>query len=414
MLFIYEGNSLKSGVYKIVNLINNRIYIGSAKEFKGRWKQHYYSLKANKHSNKFLQSDYNKCGEDAFRFEVIEVTSKDKKERLLLEEEYILKFYDKGQMCYNLCNRAVSREGCSSADSTSTRQKKSSSMKAAWKKMSPETKKRRSELISLAHSTQEAKDRNKKKWVEQNMQQYSGIIAGWNKGMKLPQCSGDKHHMYGKKHSEQTIEKIKKTMHDSDKSAWNKGVTGYKMPPCSDETKEKLRIANIGKKLNSEHKQKISESKKGKNSGKSSTSSKTYDGFILTSPSGDRYTKIECLTEFAKNNNLNMKCLWKLIKGKTKSTRGWKLTEEKIMDKEDELAKEVVNKDSELKEIFIDFVGRRLQPDNGEVTVEMCVEVFAQEFPEFLLLVAQENFLRGYSQCMKDVENAPEHEQPEA
>lgn len=83
-------------------------------------------------------------------------------------------------------------------------------------------------------------------------------------------------------------------------------------------------------------------------------------------------------------------------------------------DKEDELAKEVVNKDSELKEIFIDFVGRRLQPDNGEVTVEMCVEVFAQEFPEFLLLVAQENFLRGYSQCMKDVENAPEHEQPEA
>ena len=44
----------------------------------------------------------------------------------------------------------------------------------------------------------------------------------------------------------------------------------------------------------------------------------------------------------------------------------------------------------------------------------MCVEVFAQEFPEFLLLVAQENFLRGYSQCMKDIENSPENDQPEA
>ena len=83
-------------------------------------------------------------------------------------------------------------------------------------------------------------------------------------------------------------------------------------------------------------------------------------------------------------------------------------------EKEDELAKEVVKSDSELKELFIDFVGQRLQPDNGEVTVEMCVEVFALEFPEFLLLVAQENFLRGYSQCMKDIENSPENDQPEA
>lgn len=30
MLFDYQGNSLKSGVYKLTNLSNNRIYIGSA------------------------------------------------------------------------------------------------------------------------------------------------------------------------------------------------------------------------------------------------------------------------------------------------------------------------------------------------------------------------------------------------
>ncbi len=82
-------------------------------------------------------------------------------------------------------------------------------------------------------------------------------------------------------------------------------------------------------------------------------------------------------------------------------------------DKEDELAKEVVNKDSELKEIFIDFVGRRLQPDNGEVTIEMCVDALAEEFPEFLLLVAQENFIRGYRQCLADMEKAADEQKSE-
>jgi len=29
MLFDYQGNSLKSGVYKLTNILNGRIYIGS-------------------------------------------------------------------------------------------------------------------------------------------------------------------------------------------------------------------------------------------------------------------------------------------------------------------------------------------------------------------------------------------------
>lgn len=80
-------------------------------------------------------------------------------------------------------------------------------------------------------------------------------------------------------------------------------------------------------------------------------------------------------------------------------------------EQDKELENEVVEKDSALKTMFIDFVGNRLNPKNGEVTVEMCVEVFAEEFPEFLLLVAQENFLRGYAQCLKDMEKLPEDEQ---
>ena len=157
MLFNYQGNSLKSGVYKLTNLSNNRIYIGSAKGFKQRWYQHHYALKNNKHSNRFLQADYNKCGEDVFKFEVLVVTSGDKQERLLLEEQYISQFYDKGQSCYNLCRRAISREGIASNEPSSTKRKMSLSMKEAWKRMTEETKQKRSELIRAAQTSPASK-----------------------------------------------------------------------------------------------------------------------------------------------------------------------------------------------------------------------------------------------------------------
>jgi len=40
----------------------------------------------------------------------------------------------------------------------------------------------------------------------------------------------------------------------------------------------------------------------------------------------------------------------------------------------------------------------------------MAVEVFAAEFPEFLLAVAEENFLRGYEQALTDVAVVESHE----
>lgn len=75
-----------------------------------------------------------------------------------------------------------------------------------------------------------------------------------------------------------------------------------------------------------------------------------------------------------------------------------------------ELEEKIVEKENPLKEMFVQYVGEKLKPDSGEVNVEMCVQVLAEEFPDFLLLVAQENFLRGYRQCLLDMERA-ENEQ---
>jgi len=63
-----------------------------------------------------------------------------------------------------------------------------------------------------------------------------------------------------------------------------------------------------------------------------------------------------------------------------------------------------VSKNNPLREMVVEYVGQKLQPEKDEVTVEMVVDVFSTDFPEFLMVVAEENYLRGYSQALDDVE----------
>jgi hypothetical protein len=58
-----------------------------------------------------------------------------------------------------------------------------------------------------------------------------------------------------------------------------------------------------------------------------------------------------------------------------------------------------------LKDLVVNYIGMRLEAEEM-ITVDMAVQVFAAEFPEFLMAVAEENFLRGYEQALIDVEHA--------
>tara|TARA_R100000234_G_scaffold99714_1_gene68378 strand:- start:17 stop:307 length:291 start_codon:yes stop_codon:yes gene_type:complete len=66
--------------------------------------------------------------------------------------------------------------------------------------------------------------------------------------------------------------------------------------------------------------------------------------------------------------------------------------------------KEVVTDENELKAWLVDYVGNKHSPEDGNVTVEMIVETLAEDFPEFTMAVAGENFLRGYHQALCDLE----------
>ena len=73
------------------------------------------------------------------------------------------------------------------------------------------------------------------------------------------------------------------------------------------------------------------------------------------------------------------------------------------MTEENSLLEEEVNEDSEVKKWLVEYVGNKNQPENSEVTVEMIVQTMADEFPDFLIAVAEENWVRGYQQAMSDV-----------
>lgn len=68
------------GVYKITNLINGKVYIGSTmKSFISRYKSHYEKLRTNNHkAYHHLQSSVNKYGIENFEFSIIEICEKGK------------------------------------------------------------------------------------------------------------------------------------------------------------------------------------------------------------------------------------------------------------------------------------------------------------------------------------------------
>jgi group I intron endonuclease len=88
------------GIYKIINVVNNKFYIGSAVNFSRRKTRHFSELRTQTHNNSKLQNAWNKYGETSFIFVVVEEIH-DK--LLLLEaENRWLKDHVGKDYCYNL------------------------------------------------------------------------------------------------------------------------------------------------------------------------------------------------------------------------------------------------------------------------------------------------------------------------
>lgn len=90
-----------SGIYKIRNILNNHYYIGQSINLNKRKYTHFSLLRNNKHSNRYLQSAFNKYGENNFVFEIILYC--ESKELIYYEQSFI----DKWDSKYNIWKECV-------------------------------------------------------------------------------------------------------------------------------------------------------------------------------------------------------------------------------------------------------------------------------------------------------------------
>jgi group I intron endonuclease len=77
-----------SGIYKITNSVNGKIYVGSAVDLRKRWGNHKSNLNVGINKSKHLQAAWNKYGQDSFEFSVIEYV--EDKTKLIEREQYYI------------------------------------------------------------------------------------------------------------------------------------------------------------------------------------------------------------------------------------------------------------------------------------------------------------------------------------
>ncbi len=270
----------KAGIYKITNIVNNKIYIGSSINLKYRKCSHFRNLRLNKHVNYHLQYAFNKYKEENFKWEVIEYVDiiEDKKElrKVILEREqyWIDSYKDKKCILYNICAIAGSSLGVSHTEET----------------------------------------KNKKR--------------GKNNPMY-----GKHSYWYGKKMPQEIIEKIVNIRRSNDSYKWteeqklnkSKARKGYKGIKHTEETKQKLRKINLGKKLTEETRNKISKIIKDRNA------NQEYRGKMsINAKNGKKVINLTTSKIYdnagiaARYYNIDKSSISKVCRGERKSAGGYK------------------------------------------------------------------------------------------
>lgn len=197
-----------TGIYKIESIIRpKKIYIGSAKDIKKRWREHRNLLLTNKHENKRLQNHYNKYGNDDFKYSVLIECEPDTK--MLLDKEQF--FIDAYNPFFNICKKAACPPGITHTEET--------------RKRLSERMKGNKYLLGHKHSEETLKK------MSETAKRKSVIDHIFNK----VSCKGKDHPFYNRKHSEATkkilsqrtteqFEKnpeLKKILSDNLKKLWN-------------------------------------------------------------------------------------------------------------------------------------------------------------------------------------------------
>ncbi|MCX6750441.1 MAG: NUMOD3 domain-containing DNA-binding protein [Candidatus Pacearchaeota archaeon] len=219
---------MNSGIYEILNTENGKKYIGSAVNIRKRWNYHLSMLRREIHPNKHLQRAFDKYGEGAFQFIVLE--------RILFSEGLIpleQKYLNKLKPEYNIVPTAGNNLGMKFTEEI--RNKISKAKKGQHWKVSEEGRKNMSEAKKGNSNTKgkhwnlsEETKRHISEVMKEAMKGNSNAKGNknnlgrhWSEKVKKHMSEahkGEKNYNYGRYRSEETRKKISETL----KEYWEK------------------------------------------------------------------------------------------------------------------------------------------------------------------------------------------------
>jgi len=179
-----------SGIYRIRNILDDKEYWGSAKDFDERWYLHIRDLERNKHHSPKLQHAWNLYGAYHFVFEEMEIVNDLSK--LLEREQVWIDASECVKLGYNCCPVAGSKLGWVTPEETKRKISEAQKGQAApWAKYkrSDETKERMSiAQRSYKHTTgykftEQTKERMRKPKSPKHAAKLREILIKRNKEM---------------------------------------------------------------------------------------------------------------------------------------------------------------------------------------------------------------------------------------
>jgi len=220
---------MNTGIYEIVNTVNGKRYVGSAKDFKKRWGGHRAQLKKGRHHNRHLQSSWNKHGAAAFAFRKLLVCSP---ENLLMYEQIAI---DATAPEFNVEKVAGSSIGCIRTPETRAK----IAAKAIGRVWTEESKAKLSANTKGRKLTEERRQKligNKHAAGQKHTPERKAAISAFMTGLSRPK-------------SQEHREKIAATLrgrkatpeHRANQSAAQKGKARGSYRPWSDEAKARFK-----------------------------------------------------------------------------------------------------------------------------------------------------------------------------
>ena len=245
------------GIYKITNTVNNKCYIGQSTDLFKRIRKHVKTLLSGTNRNEHLQNAYNKYGTGNFTIEVIEEC---KKEELDDREIFWIDYYKSYDPKYGYNKTKGGTGGDSYLDVCSEQEKEN-----IKNKKSENVKGERNPIYGAHCYTNGIVIKYIK---DDEIDEYEA--NGWYNGVpdyikekERIANSGQNNGFYGKKHSEETKQRLSETR--KGKSNWNYGKVIYhkddKQKYIGVEEIEHYESIGWEKGMADKNKRKISESK---------------------------------------------------------------------------------------------------------------------------------------------------------